>query len=403
MATNRAYYDVPPARSANATVVRIMPRDDATISLVLDRTIFYPESGGQPCDLGTIAGFPVVSVVEKGDDVEHVLEATRAELDAADVSAGRTVRCDVNLERRLDHSEQHTAQHLLSAVLLRTHGAATLSFHLGERYSSIDLDVPPMDRFDADRVEDEVLRVMRDDYAVLTHHCPPEDPDSFPLRKEPSVDAEVLRVVEIDGLEYSACCGTHVRSTSELGAFRITKVEKYKGGSRVYYVAGSRAYADYRRLAAIVREAAATTGGTEDDVPGVVLAYQTRIKRLEDDLERASGNAAAATAALLASDTDDGAPVFAAADDFAEASRLARALAARGRVALVESRTGSKVAVASPAPADGIATIDSGAVFGPIARNGGGKGGGGKNFFQAAFPDAQALAAFVEAARLALR
>jgi len=288
MPTEKAFYDRPDARELDARVVRIEARDDGTSALTLDSTIFYPDGGGQPCDAGTIAGLAIRSVIEEGDDVLHLLYAGLGELRASGVVPGATVRCVVDLARRTDHSEQHTAQHLLSSVLLRTTGAATLSFHLGERYSSIDIDLQPPGRAVLDAVEDEVLRAIRDDYRVITHLCPPEDPSTFPLRKEPSVEAGVLRVVEIDGLEYSACCGTHVRGTGALGSFRITKVEKYKAGCRVQFVAGGRAFGDYRRLAGIARDSAAAAGVPEDELPGSVAAYKDRIKALERGLETLS-------------------------------------------------------------------------------------------------------------------
>jgi alanyl-tRNA synthetase len=279
-------------------------------------------------------------------------------------------------------------------------GATTLSFHLGERYSSIDIDVPPFDRDDAYAVEDEVLRVIGDDYRVITHLCPPGDASRFPLRKEPSVEEGVLRVVEIDGIEYSACCGTHVASTRAIGSFRITRVEKYKAGCRVQYVAGGRAFGDYRRLAAIVRDTAATAGVPEDDLPGSVAAYRDRIKLAERALETARDAVASSSAAALDASSPAGAIVFADAADFDSASRLGRALAKRGRVVVVACRADLKAVICAPAPvAPGASPVDE--VFGPLVARHGGKGGGGKAFFQAAFTDESSLDLFVAAARFA--
>ncbi len=411
MSTRRIYYDDPSARAVDAVVVGMEQAADGESRVLLDRTPFYPEGGGQPCDTGTIAGLDVKSALETGDDVVHSLEGSLAELEAAGVAVGATVRCLVDLERRNGHSEQHSAQHLLSAVIMRALGGTTLSFHLGERWSSIDIDLPPMERACADQMEDEVNRVIRDDYRVITHLCPPGDAGDFPLRKEPRLEAAVLRVVEIDGIEYSACCGTHVTSTGVLGAFRVGRVEKYKGGSRVHFIAGSRAFADWRRLAALARDAAAAAGVSEDELAATVAASRERVRTLEKALDEANGRVAGLEAASLAAapiDRTGYGVVLASAEGVDAAARLARALAALGRVAVVSSLADLRVVASSPAqppkeaePGMARAAVDVGSVFGPLARTSGGSGGGGKTFFQAAFPDRAALVAFLDAAHLA--
>lgn len=408
MSTIPIYYEQPEAETIEARVVRIDQGADGRVSLVLDRSNFYPEGGGQPCDLGSISGLPLVSVTEVGGEIRHHL-ALDAKADAAGVAArlkaaglvpGGTARLSVDLERRKDHSEQHSAQHLLSAILLRMTGGKTLSFHLGETYSSIDSDIAPPDRNDLDAIEDEALRVIRDDYKIITHLCPPEDAAAFPLRKEPTVQTGLLRVIEIDGMEYSACCGTHLGSTAALGAFRLTRAEKYKGGSRLYFVAGSRAYGDYRRLAGLARESAAACGIQEDELLSTVLAYRDRIKALERSLDETASAAANAEALFLDRAGPGTGTVFAETDSFDAASRLARALAKLGRVAVVSCPAELKIASASPGPTEaGARPVHE--AFGPLVSDAGGKGGGGKTFFQAAFPDPAALSRFIDAARLA--
>ncbi|HRW23497.1 MAG TPA: alanyl-tRNA editing protein, partial [Spirochaetia bacterium] len=318
MATIRRYYEHPTLSELDSVVTGIRERADGSCAVTLSETIFYPEGGGQPCDLGTLAGLPLEAVLEEGDEVAHILSVGPAALAAAGVSPAAAVRSIVDLGRRIDHSEQHSAQHLLSSVLLRAMGARTLSFHLGERHSFIDLDIAPFGRDDADAIEDEVTRIALDDYRVTTHLCPPEDPASFPLRKEPSVEAEVLRVIEIDGIEYSACCGTHVASTRALEPFRILKVEKYKGGCRVYFVAGGRARADYRRVAGIAARAAAAAGCADDELEAAVRSCRERQKELERSLAAALDEVAAARAEALdpPGGASRGATVFAAADGY---------------------------------------------------------------------------------------
>ncbi|MCP5453753.1 MAG: alanyl-tRNA editing protein [Spirochaetaceae bacterium] len=396
MATIRRYYEHPTLSELDSVVTGISERADGSCAVTLSETIFYPEGGGQPCDLGTLAGLPLEAVLEEGDEVAHILSVGPAALAAAGVSPAAAVRSIVDLGRRIDHSEQHSAQHLLSSVLLRAMGARTLSFHLGERHSFIDLDIAPFGRDDADAIEDEVTRIALDDYRVTTHLCPPEDPASFPLRKEPSVEAEVLRVIEIDGIEYSACCGTHVASTRALEPFRILKVEKYKGGCRVYFVAGGRARADYRRVAGIAARAASAAGCADDELEAAVRSCRERQKELERSLAAALDEVAAARAEALdpPGGASRGATVFAAADGYDAGNRLARALARRGRVAVVDCGDDLKAVVCSPS---GGTAVD--AAYGRAAMAAGGKGGGGKAYFQAAFPDRASLDAFLAAAR----
>jgi len=374
-----------------ARVISIDAIDDAHVGVILDRSLFYPEGGGQPCDTGTIAGLVVARVEEHGDEIVHHVCASIEAARAGGLAANMLVPCFVQLELRVDRSEQHTAQHLLSAVLLWMLDAHTLSFHLGDTWSSIDIDLPRFDRADADAVEDEVMRIIRDRYTVITHRCPPEDPACFPLRKEPVVEARILRIVEIDGMEYSACCGTHVPDTGALGAFRIVKIEKYKGGTKIHFVAGDRAYADYRRLSALVRSSATAALMAEDALPAAIVGWRDRIKFLEQELDDAIDKLATAEASVLDSATAAGSVVRAASESAAAGSRLARALAAHGRTAIITCAAELKLFVASPPSIAGGSSLDVLAVLGPLVQANSGKGGGSKTFFQAAFVDQAGL------------
>ena len=400
----------------DATVLSLSTNDTdgTTTNVILDRTPFYPEGGGQPWDLGTIAGLPVRSVIEQDGDPVHILGCNLASVEHAGLVLGVPVRCRVDGDRRRDHTEQHTAQHLLSAMVLRILGAPTRSFHLGERYSSIDVDIPLMDRSDADAVEAAVMEVVRDDYPVITHLCPPENPDSFPLRRKPPADAEVLRILEIDGIDYTPCAGTHLRNTGAIHAFRILKTEKYKGMTRIYFLAGKRAQDDYGKLAALVREAAASAGCAEDDVATFMAGVMDKSARLENDLKvRLDQIASLEIQALFSKHPEAsgisgidimelghgsgllvGTVMLLCNDrDYAAASRLAKAGAALGRTILVVSYEDKKIAAASAITASG---MDLGKLLKPLMQSHGGKGGG-SSFFQAAFPGSAELDDFIRA------
>lgn len=362
-------------------------------AVVLDRTVFYPEGGGQPCDRGTVGGVEVVDVQEREGAILHVLAAPLPD------GAG-PVPCRVDPERRLDHMEQHTGQHLLSSRVLKLAGGATVSFHLGQEYSTIDVDLPELSRETADRIEDEIARIIREAHPVTVHSCPPEKVSDFPLRRPPPAGEEALRIVDLDGLDYSACCGTHLSNTGRIGALRILRTEKYKGMTRIYFAAGERARGDARRTAALAREAARLLGCSEDEAPDRVARNLERIKELEIRLAAARAERAEAEARIFLAGT----PAAGAAgllvlpvsdrsyDEVLEAVKAVTGLS--GRAAASGSRPDLRAVAAAPDP-----SVRLGERLKPLLAGLGGKGGGGPAQFQAQFPDEASLTAFLEAAR----
>ena len=405
MRTRPLFYEEPDIFECDATVLEVLPplKPGDGAGLILDRSPFYPEGGGQPCDLGSVAGIPLARVAYEGDDIVHRRSAEAvpggASGSAALPAAGALVPCMLDAARRRDHTEQHSAQHLLSATVLRLLGGATRSFHLGEEYSSIDVDLPAMERDDADAVEAAVLDVLREGYAVITHLCPPEDPARFPLRRKPPEGESILRILEIDGLDYTPCAGTHVKNTRELGAFRILRTEKYKGMTRVYFLAGGRAHADYARAARQLRDAAAAAGTNEGDVARWAGDAARRAKDLEYRLKQAREALARAEAqALAASSTGGPIGITLEGEDFSLAMLKAKACADAGLVAAVASVPELKAAIAAPG---GGVNLQS-TLKDTLAAHGG-KGGGSAAFFQAAFADRERLDAFMEEALCRLR
>lgn len=204
-------------------------------AVVLDRTAFYAESGGQPWDTGTIEDVPVVAVLENGEDVLHVL--------AAPLVTER-VRGRVDAERRRDHREQHHGQHLLSRALVQLARAHTLSFHLGAEHSTIDLDreVTEEQARAAETLTNEVVWDARS-VAVRTV----SRAEALALGVAPPAEAgDAVRLVEAAGFDRQPCGGTHPRSTAEVGVVIVLGHERYKGGSRVRFVCGHRALAAVR-------------------------------------------------------------------------------------------------------------------------------------------------------------
>ncbi len=389
--TQRLYYDESRLALAKARIIEAM---DGGRKLVLDRSIFYPEGGGQPCDLGTIGGIALVSVTEEGGRILHSLaEPLKA-------GSGAEVELVLDAGRRLDHSVQHSAQHLISSVFTRLFEAETLSFHLGSARSTIDLGLPPPSELDIAGIEAALEEAVASDYPYVVHLCPPERVADFPLRKAPPEGEEELRIVEIDGLDYSPCCGTHVSSSSALRLVKILGVEKYKGITRLSFVAGARAAADYAEVSRSVRAAARALGCSVGELADRVARAAERQKSVEASLSRLERDRAVLEVEI-ASAKEGGLPRLVTAvyedRDANAAQEAVRALAARGAIALAASLGELTLVAAGPG-----VEARLGERLKPLAEASGGRGGGGATSFRAAFKDRSGLLSFMKAAEAEL-
>ncbi len=260
--TERLYYTDPYLRRFEAQVT-----GHEGNRLYLDRTAFYPTSGGQPHDLGTIAGVPVESVIDEESRVAHVL--------ASDAPSG-AVACEIDWSRRFDHMQQHSGQHLLSAVLVELFGIQTVSFHLGAESSTIDVDAPSLDSARLNAAEQRANEIVFENRPIGIHFA--AQSDDLGLRKPSGREGE-LRIVSIDNLDRSACGGTHVRSTAEIGPVLIRKIDKIRNTTRIEFLCGMRAirraHADYEALSKTSRLFSVPL----DEVPALAA---TQIQRLQD-------------------------------------------------------------------------------------------------------------------------
>jgi alanyl-tRNA synthetase len=243
--------------------------------IYLDRTAFYPSSGGQPHDLGCIGGVPVVDVIDEEARIAHV---------TSEPVEGVEVACQVEWARRFDHMQQHTGQHLLSAVLVQMHGAVTVSFHLGSESSTIDVAIPSLDAAEVAAIETRAnQRIVENRPVQVSFETAAEAQN---LRK-PSEREGVLRIVAIEGLDRSPCGGTHVRATGEIGPLLIRKLDKIRGNVRIEFLCGMRAVrrarTDYDALARISRLLASPL----DETPAVVAARKSLFEAAEKARRRA--------------------------------------------------------------------------------------------------------------------
>jgi alanyl-tRNA synthetase len=260
---------------------------------LLAETYFYPTSGGQPHDTGRIGGAAVVDVRVRESDGEvlHLLDAP--------VAPG-PAEATVDWGRRYDHMQQHSGQHILSQAFEQVAGAATIGFHLGDERVSIDLALPATS--DAVIADAEALanRIVRSAMTVRSWFPDPEELASLRLRKQPDVQG-ALRVVAIGDFDLSACGGTHVAQTGEVGLIAVLKAERLKRGTRIEFLAGDRARADYARGQALLHEAALALTCAPAELPEAVRRLQGSLQEARRALNAFAERALDSEAAELAS------------------------------------------------------------------------------------------------------
>jgi alanyl-tRNA synthetase len=270
--TDRLYYADAYCRDFSATITRVDRRDGRTI-VVLDRTAFYPTSGGQPFDIGALAVFDgparqVVDVLDEEDGtVVHVLDGDELPPVAGPV-VGQRVDGTIDWARRFDHMQQHTGQHVLSAAVDRLFGVRTVSFHLGKDASTIDV-ARELSRTEIAAAETEANRVVWENRSVSIRFVTAEDAAQLPLRKE-SLREGTLRLVEIDGVDLSACGGTHVARTGSIGAIATGTVERFKGGQRLEFFCGGRALDRFKSMRDTLAGAVRLLSVLPGELPGAI-------------------------------------------------------------------------------------------------------------------------------------
>ena len=228
--TERLYYTDCYLQEFEAQVVRIEPDSKGT-RVYLDRTAFYPESGGQPSDHGTLSEIELIEAVDEGDEIAHVVKRQLR---------GGKITGRIDWARRFDHMQQHTGQHILSAAFEKTGAYKTVSFHLGAEVSTIDLDSDRLGRRQVEEAEDLANQVVFENRPVRVFFQAADEANQLGLRKPTFREGDV-RLVEVQGFDLSACGGTHVSQTGALGLTLIRKFERAKGLTRVEFVCGGRA------------------------------------------------------------------------------------------------------------------------------------------------------------------
>jgi len=265
--TQRLYYTDCYLREFEAQVLRLEAAANG-VKVYLDRTAFYPASGGQPTDAGTVAGIEVVDVIDEGEEIAHLLRQP---------PQGEVVNGKIAWGRRFDHMQQHTGQHILSAAFEKVGDYKTISFHLGEESSSIDLDSDRLSPRQLEEAEDAANQVLFEDRAVRISFPTAGEASRMDLRK-PTSRAGDVRLVEVEGFDLSACGGTHVTRTGAVGLILLRKPERMKGATRVEFVCGGRALRQARRDFGILSAAALLFSAVPKSLPELIAKQSQELR-----------------------------------------------------------------------------------------------------------------------------
>ncbi|HEX8337567.1 MAG TPA: DHHA1 domain-containing protein [Pyrinomonadaceae bacterium] len=398
--TERLYYADSHLLEFEARVVSVSETAEGRAAVSLDRTAFYPTGGGQPTDTGTLGGARVVECVDgEGGGVLHVCEGEPP-------AEGALVRGRVDWPRRLDHIQQHTGQHILSQAFVELYGAQTRSFRMTEDACEIDVELPDPSDEKVERAVRRANEIVWGDRPVRVHLVTAEGAARMPLRKDSAREGE-LRVIEIEGFDFSPCGGTHAHSTGEVGCVVARQWERAKGLVRVTFAAGVRALADYARANRTARATAALFSVGRDEGAEAAARLQEENRQLQRRLRAAEELAARAEArelyegAAVSSVGDDKAPVVVArafeGRDAEGLRRLASALAAHARaVALLGSAEGGAARLVFARASD--VDVDVNALMHAACQTLGGRGGGRPDMAQGGGQQVERLAEALDAA-----
>ena len=375
-------------------------------AVVLDRTAFYPTSGGQIHDTGWLVSADTKHRVTEVADTEdgHIVHYLEAPL--KDVQPGTRVRGEIDPARRRDHMQQHSAQHVLSAAFVRLFNMPTVSFHMADDYCSIDLDTPSLAKDQIESAERLSNQIILENRPVDIRFVPRDEAEKLGLRKLPPTGRDQLRLIDIRDFDLTACGGTHVSNTGQIGSILLRKTEKARHGYRLEFVAGERAVLTARRDFSTLTETAALFSAHLYDVPQQARKSLDEIKTLRKQCEQSLEDLAAAQAATLLTETPETnsrkliVRAFTGRDlNFLKL--LAQKLTRQSPAAI------ALLATESPQPALVFAQsagqpFDMGALLKQTLAQLGGRGGGSKDLAQGGAPTSEGLAAALATAAQSL-
>ncbi|MFZ0730963.1 MAG: DHHA1 domain-containing protein [Candidatus Sulfotelmatobacter sp.] len=404
--TDRLYYQDSFLYHFDASVSSII--EEPRPALILDRTAFYPTSGGQIHDTGWI-----VPVDDSDPSLSHYLESNPRhrvtevadtedgrvihylEAPIKDLNPGARIRGEIDITRRRDHMQQHTGQHVLSAAFIRLFDMHTVSFHMADDYCSIDLDTPAVSKTQIEQAERLANEIILENRPVDIRFVTRDQAASLGLRKIPPAERGQLRLIDIHDFDLSACGGTHVNHTGQIGCILLRKTEKVRQGTRVEFIAGQRAVATARRDYTALTESAASFSSHIYDVPQQVRKLLDDIRALRKEREQSQDELAAAQAATLLGDAPESNGRKLVVRTFADRDMNSLKLLAQKLTRLAPNAI-TLLASTSPQPSLVFAQspgqpFDMGALMKQAMSELGGRGGGSKDIAQGGLPKAEGI------------
>jgi len=375
-------------------------------AIILNRTAFYPTSGGQIFDMGVIStetgSHEVTEVAETEDGrVVHYLEAP-----VKDLHPGTRVHGLIDATRRRDHMQQHSGQHVLSAAFVRLFGMPTVSFHMADEYCSIDLDTPALTKQQIESAERFANEVILENRPVDIRFVTREEAGKLGLRKLPPVERDQLRIIDIHDFDLTACGGTHVRQTGQIGCILLRKSEKVRQGYRVEFVAGQRAVSTARRDFTTLTDASALLSAHIYDVPQQVRKSLDEIRSLRKQREESLDELTAAQATSLLVETPESGGRKLVIRTFADRDINSLKLLAQ-KLTRQSANVIALLATTSPQPSLVFAQSagqlsDMAAAMKQVMAQVGGRGGGTKDMAQGGLPNSDKVEAALAHAKSTL-
>jgi alanyl-tRNA synthetase len=398
--TTRLYYNDSFLYDFDAEVLEVL--ENPRPGLVLDRTAFYPTSGGQVFDTGWLSSeaSPKLRVTEVADaedgKVIHYLEAP-----LKDVKPGTRVRGQIDAARRRDHMQQHSGQHVLSAAFIRLYNMPTVSFHMADDYCSIDLDTPTLTKEQVESAERLTNEIILENRPVDIRFVTRAEAETLGLRKLPPTERDELRIIDIHDFDLTACGGTHVSHTGQIASVLLRKTEKVRQGWRVEFVAGLRAVTTARRDYTTLTETAALFSAHIYDVPQQARKSLDEIRWLRKQHEQSLEELAAAYAAVLLADAGESQGRKIVVRTLSDRDLNFVKLLAQKLTRLSPSVV-ALLATTSPQPSLVFAQssgqpFDMGALMKEVMTKIGGRGGGSKDMAQGGIPSAKGIEATLKA------
>ena len=372
-------------------------------AVTLDRTAFYPTSGGQIHDTGWITSSGAKHRVTEVSDTEGGGVVDYLEAPVKELAPGSRIRGEVDVVRRRDHMQQHSGQHILSAAFVRLFNMPTVSFHMADDYCSIDLDTLSLTKEQIESAERLANEIILENRAVDIRFVTREEAGKLGLRKIPPTERDELRLIDITDFDLTACGGTHVRQTGQIGCILLRKTEKVRQGYRVEFVAGLRAVAAARRDFTTLTETAALFSAHIYDLPQQATKSLEEIKALRKQLAESLEELAAAQAAALLAETPEVVGRKLVVRVFSDRDVNFLKLSAQKLTRLAPNVV-TLLGTTSPQPAlvfaqSGGQPFDMGARMKEIVARFGGRGGGSKDMAQGGIADSCQIEAALADAR----